>query len=71
MLGLTQEQCSKHAGVSLTSYKRYEQLEDTEMVLNELKYSTVKSIVSFFEEKGIVFTFNYNGAGVALPSTRC
>ena len=68
MLGLTQEHCSKQAGVALSSYKQYEHLPDTAIVLTKLKYSTVSLIVEFFNSCGIVFGLSDDGLSVSLLS---
>ena len=55
ILGFTQEFCAKKAGVSLSSYKRYEGIADNETILLIIKYSTVISIIDYFQSCGIVF----------------
>jgi len=55
LLGFTQEFCAKKAGVSLSSYKRYEGMADNETILLIIKYSTVISIIDYFKSCGIEF----------------
>ena len=55
ILGFTQEFCAKKAGVSLSSYKRYERIADDETILLIIKYSTVISIIDYFQSCGIQF----------------
>lgn len=55
LLGFTQEFCATKAGVSLSSYKRYERIADGETILLMIKYSTVISIVDYFQSCGIQF----------------
>ena len=55
ILGFTQEFCAKKAGVSLSSYKRYERIADDETILLIIKYSTVLSIIDYFQSCGIQF----------------
>ena len=55
LLGFTQEFCAKKAGVSLSSYKRYERIADGETILLMIKYSTVVSVVDYFQSCGIQF----------------
>ena len=55
VLGFTQEFCAKKAGVSLSSYKRYEAIADNETILLIIKYSTVISTVDYFQSCGIQF----------------
>ena len=55
LLGFTQEFCAKKAGVSLSSYKRYERIADNETILLIIKYSTVISVINYFQSCGIQF----------------
>ena len=55
LLGFTQEFCAKKAGVSLSSYKRYEGIADNETILLIIKYSTVISVINYFQSCGIQF----------------
>ena len=55
LLGFTQEHCSRAAGVALSSYKRYEHTNDSQILLIELKYRTVIAVVDYFLSCGIQF----------------
>ena len=70
LLGFTQESCAKAAGVSLSSYKRYEGISDSETLLLLLKYGTIMSIVEYFYSCGIEFGNSAQAIFVSFDPTK-
>ena len=66
LLKLTQEQCATAAGVSLSTLKKFEQLEDTDVVLMHIKYDKVMKILNSFKDAGINFEVTEGNVGVYL-----
>jgi transcriptional regulator with XRE-family HTH domain len=66
LLNITQEQCAKYTGVSLSTLKKYEQLSNDEFVLEYLKYDKVLKIVTYFESVDVKFELAEDHISVSL-----
>ena len=68
LISMTQERLSHLANVSLSSVKKFEQLDSDISPIIELRYKTVMQIISSLEEQGIEFVNDENSSGVILKT---
>lgn len=66
LLNLTQDQCAKCSGVSLSTLKKYENLNDEELVLQYIRYDKVMLILNYFDSVGVQFVNAEDRIGVYL-----
>lgn len=66
LLSLTQDECAKSSGVSLSTLKKYENLNNEELVLQYIRYDKVMLILNYFNSVGVQFANADNRIGVYL-----
>ena len=66
LLGITQEQCAKYTGVSLSTLKKYENINNNELVLKHIRYDKVMLILNYFESVDVQFANAEDRIGVYL-----
>ena len=66
LLNLTQDDCAKYSGVSLSTLKKYESINNTELVLKHMRYDKVMAILNYFASVGVEFGHAEEKMEVAL-----
>ena len=70
LLGLTQAEISKIAGIALSTIKKYEALGGDEEPLLQLSFRTVEKLVNFYKEQGVEFTISAERVSVTFQRSR-
>ena len=66
LLNLTQDDCAKYSGVSLSTLKKYENINNNELVLKHIRYDKVMLILNYFESVDVQFANAEDRIGVYL-----
>lgn len=69
LLNITQEQCAKYTGISLSTLKKYEKLSNDEFVLEHLKYEKVMKIITYLESVNVKFQLEEGYLSVSLEKS--
>ena len=68
LMDLTQAKLAKLSGISLSSLKKYENLNVKTPPVTELRYLTIKKLVEFLEENGVAFVSDPSSYGVYIQN---
>ena len=68
LLGLTQIDCAKMAGIALSSLKKYEALANNEEPLRQMRFDTIEKLVGFYEGRGVQFTTTDENVSVIIQA---
>ena len=66
LLGVTQADCAKMAGIALSLLKKYEALANNEEPLRQMRFDTIEKLVGFYENCGVQFTFTNENISVKI-----
>ncbi|MFM1861754.1 MAG: hypothetical protein RLZ26_276 [Pseudomonadota bacterium] len=69
LLGLTQQEVAEGSGVALSTVKRVEQARNAEEGFANLRITSLKRLLAFYQSRGITFTFGAHSIGVSLEMT--
>lgn len=68
LLGVTQMECAKMAGIALSSLKKYEALANNEEPLRQMRFGTIEKLVRFYAGCGVQFTTTDENVSVIIQA---
>ena len=68
LLGITQIECAKMAGIALSSLKKYEALPNNEEPLRQMRFDTIEKLVGFYEGCGVQFVITDENVSVIIQA---
>ena len=69
LLGLTQKEVAEGSGVALSTVKRVEGARDADEGFANIRVSSLKRLLAFYEARGIEFTHGAHRIGLSLDVT--